>query len=326
MEGPWVGKGTLAAIRLRGVRSQALALVLALTSCADEPPPADAPPAGAPAEQHTGALAITIDDVPWVGATHPAETQLDATRRLLAALQAHGVTAVGFVNCDRVGADSPILRAWLDAGQELGNHTGGHLDLNRAPLEGWLRHARSCHAFLARLVDPPIWFRYPYLHQGPTRERRQAALDLLAELGSPIAHVSIDNSDWILAAAYRDAALVRDEARMTEIGDAFIDHILAAAVHYRDVARERVGRDIAHVLLLHANTLVADHLDRLLARLRGEGFRFVTLEQAQQDPVYALPDGYIGEEGLSWLYRIEPAAPELKAWDDAEAARLRLCC
>jgi hypothetical protein len=39
--------------------------------------------------------------------------------------------------------------------------------------------------------------------------------------------------------------------------------------------------------------------------------------------VYGLPDGYTGDRGLSWLYRFEPPAPELAAWDDAEARRLR---
>jgi peptidoglycan-N-acetylglucosamine deacetylase len=277
----------------------------------------------APATRHAGALAVTLDDVPWVGATHPGETQLDATRRLLAALDAHAVTAVGFVNCDRVTRASPILRAWLDAGQRLGNHTAAHLDLNRADLERWLEDARRCHAFVEGIGNGFVWFRYPYLHEGPTAERRRAAAGLLAELGSRNAHVSIETSDWILAAAYGDAIRRGDAARQREIGAAFIHHVVAAAGHYRAVARERAERDVAHVLLLHANALVADHLDDLLGRLRAEGFRFVTVEEALADPVYALPDDYIGPDGLSWLYRFEPAAPELKAWDDAEAARLR---
>jgi peptidoglycan-N-acetylglucosamine deacetylase len=278
---------------------------------------------GAPATRQADPLAVTIDDIPWVGATHPGETQLDATRRLLAALAAHGVTAVGFVNCDRVTKDSPVLRAWLDAGQRVGNHTAAHLDLNRAEPGRWLRDARRCHAFVEDLDDGIVWFRYPYLHQGQTAARRRAAAELLAELGSRNAHVSIDTSDWILAAAYGDALRRGDAALQREIGAAFIDHVLAAAAHYRAVARERAQRDIAHVLLLHANALVADHLDDLLGSLRAEGFRFVPLEDALADPVYDRPDDYTGPDGLSWLYRFEPAAPELKAWDDAEAAALR---
>lgn len=36
-----------------------------------------------------------------------------------------------------------------------------------------------------------------------------------------------------------------------------------------------------------------------------------------------MEDDYVGSEGLSWLYRIPPAAPELSARDRAEADALR---
>ncbi|HEV2129518.1 MAG TPA: polysaccharide deacetylase family protein, partial [Longimicrobiaceae bacterium] len=158
-------------------------------------------PAAAPA-----AIAITIDDLPWIGPVHEGETQLNATDRLLAALRRHDAPAVGFVNCDRTNPRDPILQRWLDAGMTLGNHTAAHLDLNRADLQQWLDDARRCDAFLRELTgDSTILFRYPFLHQGPTPERREAARELLDELESVNAHVTVDNSDWILAAAYGEA-------------------------------------------------------------------------------------------------------------------------
>jgi peptidoglycan/xylan/chitin deacetylase (PgdA/CDA1 family) len=270
-------------------------------------------------------VAVTIDDLPWVGALRPGEDRQAAMARMIDALVSRGVPAMGFVNCERAGPDSPVLLMWLGAGLELGNHTAAHLDLNEAPLARWLADVRSCHAFVQRLTgEAPVWFRYPFLHQGATAERQQAALELLDQLGSRIAHVSIDNSDWILAGAYGDAVRARDDARAAAIASAFIDHAMAATDHYRDVAQRKAGRDAAHVLLLHANLLVADHIGALLDRLREErGMRFVTVEEAHGDPIYARRDGYTGPDGLSWLYRMDPATPELSAWDDAEAARLR---
>jgi peptidoglycan/xylan/chitin deacetylase (PgdA/CDA1 family) len=270
------------------------------------------------------AMAITIDDLPWIGAVRPGETRLDALGRMIDAFVVRDVPAHGFVNCERAGSGAE-LRAWLDAGLELGNHSAAHLDLNGAPLEQWLRDVRSCHDMVRDLTDTArIWFRYPFLHQGPTAERQEAALALLHELDSPVAHVTIDNSDWILAVAYGAAISAGDSARAAAIGDAFIEHIVRATRHYQRVAADRVSRDVPHVLLLHANLLVADHIDTLLDRLQAElGFRFVSLAAAHRDPVYDLPDGYTGERGLSWLYRIAPAAPDLSAWDDEEASRLR---
>jgi peptidoglycan-N-acetylglucosamine deacetylase len=271
------------------------------------------------------AVAITIDDLPWIGAFRPGETRGDALRRLADTLRSREVPAIGFANCDRAEPGSPLLRMWLDAGLELGNHTAAHLDLNDAPIDDWLRDVRSCHDVVRKLTNAArIWFRYPFLHQGPTPDRQAAALALLRELDSPIAHVTIDNSDWILAVAYGEAITAGDSMRAAAIGDAFVEHILRATVHYQDVARSRVGRDVPHVLLLHANLLVADWIGTLLDRLRAEhGVRFVSLEAALRDPVYARPDGYTGADGLSWLYRLEPSSPAMKEWDDMEAARLR---
>jgi peptidoglycan/xylan/chitin deacetylase (PgdA/CDA1 family) len=315
----------------------------------DGGPDADARAEPGGAVPETPAMAITIDDLPWIGGVAPGETRLDAMRRMIDALVARDVPALGFVNCERAGPGAALLAAWLDAGLEVGNHSAAHLDLNQAPLEQWLRDVRSCHHMIRDLMytathgsgaaaagtpapgnrdmpqpAPRIWFRYPYLHQGPTAERQQAALALLHELDSPIAHVTIDNSDWILAVAYVAAVSAGDSARAAAVGEAFVDHILRATRHYQRVAADRVGRDVPHVLLLHANLLVADHLGTLLDRLQAElGFRFVSVAAAQRDPVYDLTDGYTGPDGLSWLYRFEPTVPELSAWDDAEARRLR---
>jgi peptidoglycan-N-acetylglucosamine deacetylase len=308
--------------------SSALALMLAASACdtahrseADDArdAPRDTAAAALPA------MAVTIDDLPWIGPLRPEESRADVLRRLAEIFVARGVPAVGFVNCDRTAAGSPPLRAWLDAGLELGNHTAAHLDLNDAPLQQWLSDARSCHEFVRAVTGSSrVWFRYPYLHQGPDSERQEAALALLRELDSPIAHVTIDNSDWILAVPYGRAVAAGDSARAAEIGEAFIRHILDATLHYQEIARQRFGRDVRHVLLLHANLLVADYVGPLLDRLRDElGFGFITLTEAQRDPVYRLPDDYAGPEGLSWLYRFEPAQPELQEWDLGVAQRLR---
>lgn len=273
----------------------------------------------------TPALAVTIDDLPWIGAVRPGETREDALRSLIEALLARDVPAVGFANCDRSGPAAPLLRMWVDAGLELGNHTAAHLDLNDAPLEQWLRDVRSCHDIVRGLTgEERVWFRYPFLHQGPTAERRAAALALLGELDSPIAHVTIDNSDWILAVAYGDAVTAGDSARAAAIGEAFVEHIIRATQHYQEIARQKTGRDVPHVLLLHANLLVADHVDMLLDRLRSQyGFRIVSVEAAQRDSLYDRLDGYTGGGGLSWLYRMAPPTPEMATWDDAEAQWLR---
>jgi peptidoglycan/xylan/chitin deacetylase (PgdA/CDA1 family) len=317
----------------RVVGTTLLACTNVIAMACDAAPRRDAPDSHAAGERadtlttvpQPPAVAVTIDDLPWIGAVGPLDTRADALHRMIDAFVTRSVPALGFANCDRAGAGAPLLRMWVDAGLELGNHTAAHLDLNVAPLQQWLRDVQSCHDTVRAITSATqIYFRYPFLHQGPTAERQAAALTLLAELQSPVAHVSIDNSDWILAVAYGNAINAGDSARARAVGDAFVEHILTMTQHYQQVARQRIGRDVPHVLLLHANLLVADHVGTLLDRLRTEhGFSFVTVEAAQRDPVYTRPDGYTGGQGLSWLYRMAPAMPELHAWDDEQARRLR---
>jgi peptidoglycan/xylan/chitin deacetylase (PgdA/CDA1 family) len=267
-------------------------------------------------------VAITIDDLPWVGLA--GDRALEGTDRLLEALVSRGVTATGFVNCDRADDRGPILSRWLTAGMPLGNHSAAHRDLNRANLAVWLEDVRRCDQYLRSATGQAArWFRFPMLHQGPTPERRRAAAELLDELGYRNAHVSIDTSDWLLAVAYREALSRGDSTAAERVGRAHVEHVVEAARHYRDVARERFGRDVAHVILLHANALNADWLGAVLDALEAEGFRFVPLEQALEDPVYGMQDGYIGENGISWLYRVDPAMPAAAEWDQAREDEIR---
>jgi peptidoglycan-N-acetylglucosamine deacetylase len=62
-----------------------------------------------------------------------------------------------------------------------------------------------------------------------------------------------------------------------------------------------MGYEPKQILLLHANSLEADHLGELLDMIRKRGYRFITLENALNDEAYSLPDSYVGEEGTNWI-------------------------
>jgi hypothetical protein len=53
--------------------------------------------------------------------------------------------------------------------------------------------------------------------------------------------------------------------------------------------------------LLHVNALARDHLSEVLRKLVTQGWQFISLEKALSDPMYALPDRYLGRCGCSWL-------------------------
>jgi CubicO group peptidase (beta-lactamase class C family)/peptidoglycan/xylan/chitin deacetylase (PgdA/CDA1 family) len=268
-------------------------------------------------------LALTFDDLPWVGALPKGDTANDAVLRMAATLRAHQAPATGFVVCDRALQDDQPLTTWAAWGFSLGNHSAAHRDLNRTAVESWLDDVERCDRFLERYGSAKRpYFRFPLLHEGDTAEKRDRARDGLRRIGLATAHVTVDTSDWILQRVQAAALATGDAALRRDAGRELVRHVLAAVEHADAVARRKAGRRVPQVLLLHASTLVEDHLDALLLALRARDVELVSLEQALTDPAYARPDGYVGGKGLSWLYRMEPTSFADVAWDDAEAAAI----
>lgn len=302
---------TAADTRARG-RAAVLAATLALAAAAAAPAAAREPEATAPSRT----MAITVDDLPAI-----PSNDLDEMRRItdgvLGVLRRHGVTAVGFVNevqlepaAERAGRLA-LLRSWLDAGHDLGNHTYSHPDLQRVPLDRYqhdvLRGETALRELLAARGRAPAWFRHPYTHTGPTREVRSAFERFLAQHGYRVAPFSIENADYIFERLRRDAAGRADAATVARLRTAYVDHTLAATRAMEALSRDSFGREVPQVLLIHGNRANVEALDEILDALTARGYRFVTLQQALDDPAWSSPDEFVGPQGPSWLHRFRVA-------------------
>jgi len=259
-------------------------------------------------------MAVTIDDLPFVGGFGPGDDLEAATGRLLAALA--GTPATAFVACGRARDRLAVLRRWQAAGVELGNHTTSHRALDDESLDTWIADARACAtAITTETGTAPTRFRFPFLQTGTTVARRDEAARRLVELGWTTAPVTIDTSDWLLATAYAPALARGDASRAAALRDALVAHAVEASRHFDAVARARLGRPVPHVLLLHANALTADALPEVLRALRADGWTFAPLGEVLADPVYRAADDYAGPIGMSWLYRLAPADEAAWSWD-----------
>ena len=56
-------------------------------------------------------------------------------------------------------------------------------------------------------------------------------------------------------------------------------------------------------MLLHDNRLNSDVIERVLPVFEKKQYRFVSLEEAQADRAYQIPDTYITKFGPMWGYR-----------------------
>jgi peptidoglycan/xylan/chitin deacetylase (PgdA/CDA1 family) len=260
-------------------------------------------------------VAVTFDDLPIVSRLYTENADQDRlTRRLLAAVGAHHVPAIGFVNEGKMYRDGALdsgqvalLRLWTGAGEELGNHTYSHIDLHRASFEDFARDfARGdsvTRRVLATVGREPRYFRHPFLHTGRDLDTRAKFNDSLAAHGYRVAPVTIDNSDYLFAVAYERALAARDDTGARNVAREYIAYMERVFSYYERQSTTLLGREIPQVLLLHANTLNADTFDALARMIEARGYGFVPLDQALTDTAYASADTYVGPAGITWLHR-----------------------
>ena len=116
---------------------------------------------------------------------------------MLAAFHKHRVSGVyGMIN-GRMAQDPPsrrVLELWVAQGQLLGNHTYSHLDLVKTALPDYLEDISKNEPLLRETMGHRDfhYFRYPYLAEGDTAEKREGVRRFLADQHYRIAPVTVD--------------------------------------------------------------------------------------------------------------------------------------
>lgn len=241
---------------------------------------------------HAQSLAFTFDDGPRL-AEGPLMSPQHRNQAILAALAKHKVSAALFVTAGN-GANRPegyaLAKAWGDAGHALGNHTMTHPDLHSAKLslEQYEQQILDCDAIVRTLPGYQKWFRYTFLREGNTPEKRDGMRAFLKQQGYRNAYVSLDTSDWRFDDKLRAVLEKNPQADLAPIKRLYLAHVRQRALAYRALSQQVQGRDIAQVILLHHNLVNALWLDDVIAQFRDMGWSITTPAAAFADPVYQL--------------------------------------
>ena len=275
-------------------------------------------------------VAITFDDVPLLPRQANVQSYRRINEKLLKSITANQVPAIGFVNEGKLyvggkpdSARVEVLKMWVDAGLELGNHTRSHSSFQTTSLADYQQNVIGGEIITKKLLQEKKnrirYFRHPNLRTGKTIEEKEAFEKFLARRGYTVAPVTIDNQDFMFAEVYIRAKNRNDTATMKRIGDAYIPYMEQMFEFYEKLSADWLGYEIKQILLLHANELNADYFDDLVRMMKRRGYKFVTLEEALTDKAYQLPDAQTSR-GLSWLHRwmlakgeqmkIEPSEPK----------------
>ncbi len=237
-------------------------------------------------------IAFTFDDLPSHGDLPPAQTRLEIAESILQTLREQHMPAVyGFVNAAKLEKspdDMAVLKAWRAAGNPLGNHAYSHPSLNDLTPEQFEADVAKNEPVLSKLMagEDWHWFRYPFLWEGDTLEKRHAARAYLQQNGYQIAQVSMDFEDYLWNAPYARCVAKQDSQSIEGLRASYLATADQYITVFRDLTHTLYGRDIPYVLLMHIGAFDAKMLPELIDLFRKRGFTFITLPEAMKDPVY----------------------------------------
>lgn len=260
-------------------------------------------------------IAVTIDDLPLQRIQRfSPEKSSQITDNLLSKIISEKTPVTGFVNEDKLlsnGENDPgkisLLKKWLDAGCDLGNHTYSHKSANSVSLEEYkedvLKGERVIRGLISEKGKTLKYFRHPFLQTGRSLETKNDIEKFLAGQEYTVAPVTLDNAEWIFAAAYDLAADSSDTKLMDYIGKEYLSYMKSKLEYWERQSEALFGRNISQILLIHANALNSDYYSKLMNIFRSAGYRFVSLDEALKDDAYKSEDTFTGAGGISWLHR-----------------------
>jgi peptidoglycan/xylan/chitin deacetylase (PgdA/CDA1 family) len=279
-----------------------------------------------PAQQ----IAFTFDDLPAHGPLPPGETRLDVIHSILGTLHDQHLPPVyGFVNGLRV-EEAPetlaVLEAWRDAGEPLGSHTYSHLSLNGHTAAEFEADIDKDEPLLTSLMPGQDWhwFRYPYLWEGDTLEKRHAIRTYLQQHGYQIAEVSMDFEDYLWNEPYARCSAKQDAKSIEYLRTSYLATADQYITVFRETTRTLYGRDIPYILLMHVGAFDAKMLPDLIDLFRRRGFAFTTLPEASKDPAYAEDPDVASKDGgaiqeQAFIARHLKIPPNTKPYKQLEA-------
>src|SRR5579884_1255229 len=237
-------------------------------------------------------IAFTFDDLPAHGPLPAGETRMEVISKIISALNnAHLPPIYGFVNgkwTETEPNDIAVLRAWHDAGNPLGNHTWSHMNLNQNKLEDFELEITRNQPVLSSLIknEDWHWFRFPFLAEGDTSEKKNGVRAFLAQHGYKIAGVTMSFGDYMWNEPYARCRAKGDDKSIAVLENTYLEAAKDSADYSRELSHRLYSRDIPYVLLMHVGAFDAEMMPRLLDVYREKGFQFVTLQQAESDKFY----------------------------------------
>lgn len=256
-------------------------------------------------------MAITIDDLPEHGQMPPGMTRTKIVEDFIAVLKKHKVPdATAFINGGRITTKEDSensMKTWVAAGYSIGNHTFSHPSLNKNTADFFIKEIDDNEATLKGLNSKTEWkyFRYPYLQEGDTLEKRNAVRKHLQKKGYKIAQVTVDFEDWSWNNPYARCMTKKDNKKIAWLKKTYLESADAILDRADKLTQVVFKKSISHILLLHFGAFDASVFDQLLTNFEKKGVEFIPLSEAVKDDIYVHDPGLTFKNfGSEFQYQI----------------------
>lgn len=237
----------------------------------------------------TPSIAITIDDPNTK--LSPLKSWQERNEGILQALQNHQLKAALFVCGKRIDSEEgkALLKRWDDAGHVIANHSYSHLYYNSPKMDFPTYRDDLLHGetIINSYKNFTKLFRYPFLKEGDTAEKRDAMRAFLNERGYQIGAVSLDTSDWYVDERLKAALEKNQQIDLTPYKNFYLNHLWDRAQYYNGLANRLGLAPVQHVILLHHTLLNSLFLDDVIGMFKAKGWKVVNADTAFHHSLYA---------------------------------------
>lgn len=246
-------------------------------------------------------VAITMDNPTTTKAPLFSAQQRD--KKILATLAKHHLKIVLFAQGAQIDSEAgkALLNRWNAAGHIIGNHSYSHKSLNETDEKFYEADVMRDQDILQSYSHFKRIYRFPFLKEGDTAEKRDAFRKFLHKHDYLTGSVTIDCSDWYISDRLEARLATNPHADITPYKQYYLKHVWEHALYYDKLATELLGRSPKHTLLVHHNLLNALFLDDVIKMFERKGWQVIDAEEAFQDPVFKrAPDIVPAGESLIW--------------------------
>lgn len=136
-------------------------------------------------------------------------------------------------------------------------------------------------------------YRFPFLKEGETAEKRDQMRLAMKEHGYGQGYVTIDASDWYIDSRLRERLKSNPNADLKPYRDFYLYHMWDRSLFYSNLAKKVYGREIKHTVLIHHSLLNALFLKDLIQMYREKGWKIISAKEAYTDPAFQLEPNVI---------------------------------